>query len=444
MMMKSHVPERFLWTLIFFTLLFPAGVFSQTGDTAAANFEDTPHVTDLQAESRNNLVRLTWKDSPQARGPVYIYRSNSPFNPANPLIGQPRPIEIPYGVESYIDETESSGVVHYFVAASEMGRQVGGSGIMVTDVFNTVLPFKNTVSVIAKFEAPVISAPAGRSSTMDAAGKARDEPGITRLEAVINGEGVTVSYQVGDYSRNTVLYRSVQPIQKPEDLLRAVIVQSGLTSPFVDFPVPGIPCYYAVIFEDELPRGSVTIIPGTNATTRAVELSTRSGRVGLPGANAELRSIPLPMMALNYAVPGIDNFPEVSTPIPLSSQAASAILDIRVKEPESAAPKNPRAFHQDLQEDDNSLWEEYSLKTIVEGPFLARNWPAVITEINRFLSLPRSDLTTARARFYLGQGLYFSAQYQEALFEFLVVKTKFPKEANEWIEATLAALTSAK
>ncbi|GHT91285.1 hypothetical protein FACS1894140_1590 [Spirochaetia bacterium] len=436
--MKNYVPERFLWTLIFLTLLFPAGIFSQTRDTAASNIEEsTPHVTDLHAESRNNLVRLTWKDSPLAQGPVYIYRSYSPFNPANPLAGQPRPVEIPYGVESYIDETESSGVVHYFVAASNMEGQVGGSSISVTGVFNTVLPFKNTVSVIAQFEAPVISAPAERSST-------RDEPGITRLEAVINGEGVTVSYQVSDHSRDTVLYRSVQPIQKPEDLLRAVIVQSGLTSPFVDFPVPGIPCYYAVIFEDELPRGSVTIIPGTNATTKAVELSTHSGRVGLPGANVELRSIPLPLMALNYAVPGIDSFPEVSAPIPLSSRAASAILDFRVKEPESAAPKNPRAFHQDLQEDDNSLWEEYSLKTIVEGPFLARNWPAVITELNRFLSLPRSDLTTARARFYLGQGFYFSAQYQEALFEFLIVKTKFPKEANEWIEATLAALTSAK
>jgi hypothetical protein len=343
---------------------------------------------------------------------------------------------VPYGVESYIDEPESSGVVYYFVVASSEGIRGTGSSIQTTEVFNTIIPRNNTISVIADLEAPVISASV---MVQEPAG---DEPGITGLQAVIDGDGVIIFYEANNSSRNTVLYRSVQPIQRAEDLLQAVIVQPGLTPPFVDYPVPGISYYYAVIFEDELPRGSVKIIPGTNATTKAVELSTRSSRVGLPGANLELRSIPLPLMALNYAVPGIDTFPEVSASIPLSPEAANAISDIRVPKPKTVNSLKPRAFSQDLQENSNSLWEEYGLKAIVEGSFLAQDWQTVITELRSYLSLPRSELTTTRARFYLGQGLYFSARYQEALVEFLMVKSKFPTEAREWIEATLTALVN--
>jgi hypothetical protein len=348
-----------------------------------------------------------------------------------------RPVAVPYGVESYIDEPEITGWIYYFVVASSNGRD-SGRILRVMEVYNkTIMPPSNTIAVNAQFfeepELPVLA-----PVVPDEA-----DSGISALQAMVDGEGVRISYRVSDGSRSTILYRSVQPIQRAEDLLRAVIVQSGLTPPFVDYPVPGISYYYAVIFEDELPHGSVRIIPGANATTLPAALSTRSSRVGLPGANKELRSMPLPLMSRNYAVPGIDGFSELSAPIPLSPGAAKALSNIPRNKPKNAVPKKPRAFSQDMNEDSNSLWEEHGLKAIVRGPFLSQDWQTVIAELRRYLSIPRSELTEARARFYLGQSFYLSTCYREALFEFLMVKTQYPKEANEWIDASLSALIRA-
>jgi hypothetical protein len=334
---------------------------------------------------------------------------------------------VPYGVESYIDEVENAGTAYYFIAASsETGQNGAGSRAVV---FNTVIPLNNTVMINTTFQRS--EAPAAATG---AAGQ-----GIYALEAAVEGEGVTISYRVDDAYRNTILYRSVQPIQRTADLLKAVIVQSGIEPPFVDYPVPGISYYYAVIFEDELTRGSVGIFPGNNATVRAVEVSAGNGRVGLPGAKNELRSMPLPLMSLNYAVPGIDSFSELSTPIPLGLEAARAIAGIRKPRPKAIPFKKPRAFSEDLDERADA-WEEFGLRPIVQGPFIRHDWQSVKAELDRYLALSHSGLAEARARFYLGQGFYFSGEFREALFEFLMIKPGFFIETNEWIEATLTQL----
>jgi hypothetical protein len=219
-----------------------------------------------------------------------------------------------------------------------------------------------------------------------------------------------------------------------------VIVQSGLSSPFTDYPVPGIQYYYAVIFEDELTRGSVGIYPGYNATLRPVEVKTAEGRVGLPGAKAEIRSMPLPLMSLDYAVPGLEGLAEApAKPVPLSPAARRALESLIPPEPRSVPQKKPRAFSQDL-DPEPAAGEEQALKAIVQGYFLGGDWENSCIELRRYLSLHHTAGIAARARFYLAQALYFSLSYREALLEFLLVRDFFPGEANEWINASLAAL----
>ena len=77
-----------------------------------------PIVSRLQGEVRNNLVRLSWVDSPDVRGPVYLYRSAFPFEGLIPFPGGSS-VEIPYGVQSYVDEIESGATMYYFIAASD-------------------------------------------------------------------------------------------------------------------------------------------------------------------------------------------------------------------------------------------------------------------------------------------------------------------------------------
>jgi TolA-binding protein len=68
------------------------------------------------------------------------------------------------------------------------------------------------------------------------------------------------------------------------------------------------------------------------------------------------------------------------------------------------------------------------------------DWEKSREELLRYLALPRSESSEARARFYLGQVYYYTRDIREALFEFLSIQTQYPEEANEWIQATLAQL----
>jgi hypothetical protein len=381
-------------------------------------------VTGLEALTRNNLVRLSWKDAPEAGGPVYIYRSFRPFQgPAldgspDPLFSTQRPVEVPYGVESYIDDVGSSGRVYYFIAASgERGQR-----------YLEPLPFGNTIAVdiVESPEAAAVSVP-----------RPAGPGGISALEVRPEGEGVVIDYRL-TRNGNTILYRSVQPITHTADLLSAVIVRSGLSPPLTDYPVPGIPYYYAVIFEDELARGTVGIYPGQNATLRPVEIT--ADRVGLPRA-AELRSMPLPLIALNYAVPGIDTFSELRTPIPLGLPTAKAMGTLRGTVPAPNIQRTNRAFGQDLETETYGVsGEDRALRNIVQGSFTRGDWETAREELDRYLSIHRGPMAEARARYYRGQTLYFLGSYRDAFFEFLLINGYFPVEVREWMESCLAVL----
>ncbi|MDR2747768.1 MAG: hypothetical protein LBB77_10025 [Treponema sp.] len=392
---------------------------------AKAQEGDIPRtvVSGLEAVTRNNLVRLTWRDSSAASGPVYIYRSSRPFEPSSSMgfFSAQRPVEVPYGVESYIDDVEDPGRVHYFVAAS------GGAG----DLHLQVIPRINTLAV------EVAGPPAAAAA---AASQPRGPGGIFGLEIRQEGEGVTIRYQTNS-GANAILYRGVKPITHTTDLLSAVIVESGLSSPFTDYPVPGIPYYYAVIFEDELRRGNVGIYPGYNATTRAVEV--RADRVGLPRAS-ELRSLPLPLMSLNYAVPGIDNFSELKNPIPLGLNTAKALGSLRRGRETPALPSRAsRAFSQDMETDNRGIpAENLALRAIVQGAFARGDWETSRRELDRYLSAHHSVISEARARFYLGQCLYFSGAWREAFYEFLLIRNYFPVEVSEWLDSCLETLVN--
>jgi hypothetical protein len=375
-----------------------------------------PFISQLRGEIKNNLIRLSWVDSPNVRGPVYIYASQTPFDSAHPYY-LVRPVEVPYGVQSYIDEVENLGQWHYFIATSDDRGQR----------YEIYMPYSNAISLtVGEFQDE--SFPATGPGTASK---------IAGLEASVRGDGVLISFRLNAPVRNPLLYRSVSPVTKPQDLVNAVLVEDGINSPFMDYPVPGIPYYYAVIAEDELVSGNLGIYPGYNATVTATEVpsGTRTGLGDSPG----IRAIPLPLISVNAVSPG-RGYGDVPPPTPLSPEAARAVNSMRG--PETSAPlprKTPRVFDLDLEPPSGG--EEYTLRSIVQGSFKNRDWPVCGEEILQFLSLPRSGAAESRARFYLAQSYYFSGSYREALFEFLTVQINYPDEASEWIQATLAMLT---
>ena len=389
------------------------GVAAQSAPAGVNDF--SLFVSELRAETRNNLVRLTWRDSTVAWGPVYVFRSTSPFG--RTVSSAMQPVKVTYGTQLYVDEIDSAGTFYYAIAASALSGELHGA----------VTPNVNTVTVI--MQPPVEDAGPGPLP----------ELGISGLLARVEGEGVIITYNPGGIPesslKKTILYRSSRPVRRSQDLLNAVIVQSGVSTPFVDYPIPGLPWYYAIILEEDITSGSVTIYPGRNATTTAVEIS--GGAVSSGGGHT-IRSLPLPGISTYNAAPESDVFAQTPKTEPLSPEALKALEGVQKAPAPAQADRKPRAFARDLA--DPAGGEDSELMRIVQNSFASQDWRTAQDELLRYLALPRSPGTEARARFYLGQTCYFSGKYREALVEFLFVQARHPAEAHVWIEATLAAL----
>ena len=372
-----------------------------------------PIVSQIRAEVRNNLVRLTWEDSPDAQGYVFIFRSTRDFSGSVPA--NIRPVVVSYGVQSYIDDSDGLDSLFYFIAASDtQGRR-----------YDVIIPHINSTSV--NFSGVFIGqVPPPTAPEMEPV------QGISNLRARQDGERVVITFTVTGPRKNAVLYRSMQPVRQPQDLLDAVIVQSGLESPFVDNPVPGLFWYYALIFEDEIFDGNMGIMPGINATTSSVIVS------GDRTTERPIRPIPLPAMALGNTISDGFFLSEVIRQVPLDEETLNMLRDTGLPPKASLVLRNPRIFTVDLQAPSGG--EDSALFQIISEFFVKRDWEGAHTSLLRYLSLPRSKDIEARARFYLGQTLYFTGDYNGALFEFLMIKTLHPVEANIWIDATLSAM----
>jgi len=172
-----------------------------------------PFISRFDAEVRNNLVRLSWVDSGDVRGPVYIYRSTVPFEMENRPVGS-RPLVIPYGVQSHVDEVETTGTFYYFaVASDETGRS-----------YDIPIAFLNTIAVEIMVGGSVHGAfttagsgwsfgPGGLPQAFAPSGES--QTGITSMEAGVQGDKVIITFSGGNArNANLYLYRSTRPISQ--------------------------------------------------------------------------------------------------------------------------------------------------------------------------------------------------------------------------------------
>jgi len=404
--------KRFFTVVFTLFLAVPAVIFAQSGDYK-------PYVTQIKVESVNNLIRITWIDSPDARGPVYVYRSVRPFSGSIPA--NIRPVTVKYGEQFYIDDSDGVETLSFFVAASDMSGQR----------YDIILPRINSTSI--NLIQPQEKAAASAGSDMS---EEINEPvhGIYNLRASQDGERVLITFNREGPRKTAILYRSMQPMTTTQDLLNAVIVQSGIDSPFVDFPVsaPGLVWYYAVIYEDEVADGNVKIKPGMNATVSPVTVT--NGQT----TESSLRPIPLPALTLRSTIPETYFMTEIPEQVSLSETSANILRDTQMPSKAPINLRRPRVFSVDLIAPTGG--EESALFQIITEYFVTFQWDAARVSLQRYLSLPRARDIEARARFYLGQTLYYTGNYREALMEFLLVRSAHLAEANKWIEAVLSAM----
>lgn len=437
------------------------GAAAQSGSSIFA-----PFVTRLNAEVSGKAVRLKWLDSSSVKGPVYVYRARVPFSGAGAQY-QARALEVPYGQQTFVEEVEALGMWYYFVVASDETRMKYEIVVPYSNIVDVQLDgssknvpasqgITGTAGAAPYADTPIISQPAQRAAedpTWDSAygsygvarqsGYSRYSSDIVEIMAQPLPNGIYISYRSSERGKNTLLYRSAKPFTQYSDVLTAFLIKDHLTSPYVDYPPSGVPCYYAILYEEDIRSGQAAIYPGNNATVNPVQLGAQ-GAQGFSGAPA-YSPIPAAPQQKTYLDPGAGYFSTVRTPSPLSAESAQVAESLRTQtEPAPVVPKSsfginmePRVFNQDVQNNAAS-GEDYDLGVIVRGSFFRKDWGIARMELQRYLSVPHSQNAAARAHFYLGQCYYFTEDARSALNEFMAVHSLFPDEVASWVQAALA------
>lgn len=387
--------------LLFF-VFFQAALFAQNSDGAKKN--ELSNISGLTASVKGNSIYLSWNNSLPGE-PVVILRDNRQIKDLSTAV----PIYTQDGETcEFYDRTPLTTEAYYAVISkSDMDLK---TGIFVEN--------QNSLKDAVFIQPPYPEKPAV----------------ITEIKAVERDDSVIISYKSDSKNRRLVLYRSVNPLTDSSSLVNSVIIGifNDEGTPIVDYPVPGIPCYYGLIDEESVRTGNVSFIPGSNTTKDYIMISGSIGENTVPNI---ARNIPLPFLTLSDDA----DIP----PKGLSDEAVSAL------EPLLNSVADEEVFIPELYIFPNELiektsGEDYTLQSIVNSYLKNQQWNNAEKELSAFLSLRRNEDTVGRTNFYLGETAFFKGEYERALMFFLTSKKTYFEKSQEWIQYTLNALTKSK
>jgi len=397
------------------------------GETRTEVF--APFVSRLQAQPQESSILLTWKESRDVQGPRHIYRHTEEINQDNfssaVYLGK-----LPADVNAYEDLPAGRESYFYAVLLEDPGGKV----------YEIFIPFRNITSRgVAVQTLPPEEVLAAE---------------VTGLRAKVEGDGIQLEFKVSKPDRELLLFRSDSPLTGPQDLLGAkhprVLEKNSKT--VLDYPIPGVDVFYAVVDAGLYKIGKTVLVPGANSLTVPVRLPAGNGRVGLPAVGPTMRPTPLPYLLLTS---GVESGRELSmTPSfllprdrqPLQQATSAALTNLLTALPElSVGSKQVELLAADRAGGDRKaqLPGEPVLQAILSDQLVPGDYESAAAQLKSFLSIPRPWNLESRARFYLGQAYYFQVRYSEAFFEFLSAREAHFTEAQPWLDACLFRLGEA-
>ncbi len=406
-----------------------------------------PYPSRLRVGVRDDKVLLSWEDSADLSLGYVIYRHRNEPNSDNfaeaVMIGDAAP-----GAESFEYAPPDDGPYYYVV----LGRSESG-------VYEVFIPLRNvslvgiaapgaprqasgSATAASASAAPPVQLPASAASASAPASSAQSA--VSGISASLDGDSIVVGFKAGLDSGRLIVYRGTSPFSQNAAILDAVV--AALVAPsdasFRDYPVPGIPYYYAILPERELLGGSIAIVPGQNATQAALSIPAGSFRVGLPSMSASSRSAPLPYLILTRTLS--DAHPVIQeelapSPKALSADSQKAVNALLAAAGSAAKAERPMVtiFPEDLR---SSGGEDYALRSIISDLFSRGAYAKAAEQLTLYLSLPRSATASAKARFYRAQALALSSSFQEAFFDFLRAEESYYLQCQPWMDYVLSQL----
>ena len=253
-------------------------------------------------------------------------------------------------------------------------------------------------------------------------------------------KSVMISWKAKPEGRNLILYRSTTGFSSISSLAEAVpianITDDGL--PFFDYPIPGIPYYYAIAEENEIASGKIQFINGINTINSPVEVFASPEEQEKKSIALQNRPIPLPFLNPEKQIKKRTEF--------FSSQTETLINALTAEKRDfrefiiSSQRLEPYVFPDDKRTPDGG--ESMELQRILKEYFYTKNWQKCNVELTNFLRIRRTSRVSARTHFYIGQTLFFQNLYDKALLEFLTAQDLYPSQAKEWTHYCLVELAN--
>jgi hypothetical protein len=389
---------------------------------------ETPYVSQIKVGVRGSQIKITWKDSPDTPGTLLVYRSPLEITPETlpqaTLAGM-----VSYGTEYFIDIPDQVGSYYYAVLIkTDTGK-----------IYKELIPFRNKTVTPVRLESV--------ATIEDLAAR------ITSITAQVVKDHIVVRFTPSRGDRELILYRSTLPILSVEQLSTATEVKRfpSRETEVTDYPVPGVPYYYAVVDAGLLEMKLPLLEKGNNVTATYVEIplpvTVPSDRNILPPLpETSIRPTPLPYYLLMQSFEAGNPLPpptEYGKPVPLPSTSQKILQDLVAPLPEpqfklptpTILPSNKGATEQK---------EEQMIQAVLKGPFKNRNWKETLFQLDLLTRLPLSEGTRSEVYFYRGQAKFFLAQYRESAMDFLLASRHYFSETQPWLDAILQTLSTIK
>ncbi len=380
-----------------------------------------PFVSGLSVSVENNSVTLTWKPAPSEIEVYEIYRSKQAFNEENfstaSKIGS-----VSHDVSVYTDYPPTTDKYYYAVLGKKNDSKL----------YKLFIPYRNiTMSPIAVESTDSLEAMATK---------------ISNLSAKSTDESIDLSFQSSKPSREVVIYRSTSVIESQQDVVEAQAIAS-ITSgkqEYTDYPLGGIPYYYAIVDADLAKAGAFQFVAGKNSLIDPIELPVSSQFLSRR-SSVESRITPLPYLFVNNSVfaegngQSLSSFNFAREPNQLTEETSKvwAKLEKTVSSSEKTTSAQPVILP--IDKDSKGIGSTKQLSQIVnlhfpDNPSDRTAWQNVEKQLGSFFNVSHTDEVLTRAHFYMGQVYFFQGKYKQAFFEFVMAQDMLYSEVQPWFE----------
>jgi hypothetical protein len=375
--------------------------------------------TRLRVAIKATEVVLAWESATDAPGGWAIYRSMDAMSDANASKAIQIAI-VPPRERGFSSSPPDRTPYYYAVVALDAAKKPRLS----------FAPGKNLTAVAIANESVMPAAvPVPSAATTG--------PSIDALAVAVTTDAVRLSFKVTKGTGNVLVYRGVSAFTSPMNLLDATLISTipDTVQEFVDYPVPGLGYFYALVPESALKSGKIEFKAGANASIRPSIIASSGLYGALPEIGDLARITPLP----SYLFGNPATREGQKRLVALSADTEKAISAILSPYPIPRLQAPPFTI---LNEDKGQAkgGEDYALSLIIQGSLKKGDYPAAIEQLQRYLSLNRSKAVASRAHFYLGQSLASTGSYRDAFFEFLRARDLHAAESKAWILYVVAVL----